>query len=177
MPTGTRKAMDPPSPHSLDAPRFLLLFAGGWVAAGTFFSIVSGWHELARRFRAESPGRGVTFAFVSANLGWWILPVCYNRCLWVSVGRKGVELSILFLLGFLHPRLLIPWSEIEAVEEDRFLFCGRAIIYIRGFSRDLTLYGCAGEAVARVFSGVESRRRARVPQVAPDEAPGSHGAS
>ena len=143
-------------------PLFVLMGVTLFVLMGvticSLLSLIGGWHELAQQYRASTDNPGKKFRSVSGAVGWKFFPVNYGNCLVATVGNAGLGLSILFLFRILHPRLFIPWSAIESVEQRRFLFMRRTAITIRGFSRRVVLFGRVGEEVSEVFNKVRANR-------------------
>ncbi len=89
------------------------------IAILLLLSRISGWHLLARRFRAEGPFCGETWSWQSARFRGWF---GYNNCLTVGVSPEGLYLAMMpFFRLFNHPALLIPWAEIE-VESGKMFF-------------------------------------------------------
>lgn len=82
-------------------------------------AVTSGWRTLARKFRAPKNFRsGHLFIFQNAQVG----VVSFNNILNVRVAGEGLHLSLPFLFAFMHPPLLIPWEEIKAARQRKFLF-------------------------------------------------------
>jgi hypothetical protein len=98
---------------------FLLLFPTCWIGFGALMSFLGGWHQLASRFRASSGIEGRKFRFASMQLGY---SAGYDHCIFITVGRSGVHLSIFFLFRPFNPPLFIPWSVVEEVRHTKFLF-------------------------------------------------------
>ena len=108
---------------------------------------MSGWHELARRFKASESIEGRRFSFRSGAIGWSAFPVSYGSCLFLIIGPKGIALSILFPFRFLHPGLLIPWAAIQRCERVTFFFMKDVAVHVEGFSRRLLFRGAVGERI------------------------------
>jgi hypothetical protein len=76
---------------------------------------LSGWSRLAERFLAErEPEDGIRFRGQFFRIGW-----CdYNGCMTIRVCPDGLYLAVWpIFVG--HPPLLIPWSALRLVEEQR----------------------------------------------------------
>jgi len=87
---------------------FPIFFIGMWFFMSAFFSVVSGWWSLASQFRAtEMPG-GEKIACQVKQMG--IVPE--NRVTHMVVSHLGLYLYASFLFRFMHPALLIPWSNV-----------------------------------------------------------------
>ena len=93
-----------------------------WVAITFALSRLSGWSFLARKFRAASEIDGDKYWFVSGRMGKRFLPVNYGYCLFVTVGKAGLHLSLLIPFRLASAPLFIPWSEIEDVKTKQFLY-------------------------------------------------------
>ncbi len=103
----------------------ILAMAGAIVAGvllflliGFVLSVVSGWQELARRYRATAPPRGTRFGAVTGRVG----PVNYNSSLTIYVSSEGLYLTILKLFRLSHPDLFIPWGAVTGRQAARTLF-------------------------------------------------------
>jgi hypothetical protein len=86
-------------------------FAGLFVAIGK----LSGWSRLAERYRADrEPEDGVCFRGQFFRIGW-----CdYNGCTTIRVSPDGIYLAVWpIFVG--HPPLLIPWSVVRLVAEQK----------------------------------------------------------
>ena len=46
----------------------------------------------------------------------------YNRVLTLGTCQEGLYLAIMFLFRFMHPPLLIPWSEIKVRRKEGWVF-------------------------------------------------------
>lgn len=104
-------------PNPLSPVALLLLFA----AIACFFCLVSylsslltGWHRLSERFRAQSEPYGDTrtagpFPY-TVYMRW---RSHYSSCIRMTAAADGLYLSVLFFLRIGHPPLHIPWNEIQ----------------------------------------------------------------
>lgn len=99
---------------------YVFLLFVGFALVGCFTLLVlaflGDWGILAKSFRAREKPRGKYFYLRSSAVGM----VGYRRMLTVGVTDKGLYLSVLFPFRPLHPPLLIPWSEIKEVHENKF---------------------------------------------------------
>jgi|SRR5215217_392154 len=96
----------------------LLLFGVGLTFFSAVISRVSGWHELARQFRADGPAPSYMRNFTSGKIGW----VGYNGCIAVGGDEQGLYLAPSLVFRLFHPPLRIPWSEIHDREITSFFF-------------------------------------------------------
>jgi hypothetical protein len=126
---------------------FPLFFLALWLVACALLSFIGGWHELSQRFESTESLEGERFSFRSATIGWGAFPVSYRSSLFVTVGRRGMALSILFPFRFLHPRLVIPWSAIERCEPVRYWFTRHVAVHVIGFRRKLLFRGAVGDRI------------------------------
>ena len=101
---------------------FLLYFVVLWLVIAGGLARATGWASLAAKFRRREPLLGERFTSVSGAMGRGRFPVGYRSCLTVVVGRGGFSLAVLFPFRFLSPPLLIPWPEVQTVEEGKLLF-------------------------------------------------------
>ena len=120
-----------------DSEWFLPAFVIFWLAICGALSLMGGWYELSRRFKSNDAIDGERFYFRSAAIGRGIFPVSYGNCLFVTVGSTGLALSVLFPFRFLHPRLVIPWTDIERCEKVKYWFTNQVAVHVAGFGRRL----------------------------------------
>jgi len=120
-------------------------------------SVVSGWRELAERFKSDASLEGEQFRFRSGAMGPRYFPVNYGSCLFATVGQNGFALSLLFLFRFLHPRLVIPWSAVERCEPVKYWFMNYIAIHIVGFGRRILLGGGLGKKVLETWTQTRKR--------------------
>jgi len=138
----------PPQDLAWIAPAFAVF----WLVLTGALSHLSGWHELAKRFRSDDSIEGRRFRFRSAAIGWPYFPVSYGGSLFATVGPRGFTLSIFFLYRFLHPPLLIPWTEIERCEPTRRWLRTYTAISIKNFRRRLMFPGGLGEKLLSTWN-------------------------
>lgn len=131
---------------------FILLFIVAWLGACTLISLTGGWHRLSRKFRSASDIHGETFRFASMSLGTGLFPARYRNVLFVTVGRSGMGLSVVFFFRLLHPPLIIPWSEVETVRPERAWLASHIAVYIRNFDKRLLFRGPAGRKILETFN-------------------------
>ncbi len=97
----------------------LFLFFAGLALFGCFIlfaiAFLGDWSLLAGHFRARHRPKGPTFYFRSACVG----SAGYRLMLTIVVSEEGLYLAVLFPFRFMHPPLLIPWSEITDVHESK----------------------------------------------------------
>ena len=86
-----------------------------WAGLCVVIASVSGWSRLAERFQADrEPIEGARFGWQFLRIGW-----CdYNGCLTIRVSSEGIYLTVWpIFVG--HVPLLIPWSELRVLKEQR----------------------------------------------------------
>jgi len=125
-------------------PAFLLL----WLLVCGILSLVGGWRKLSERFANGDSFEGERFRFCSGSVGF----VNYNSCLFATVGTAGIALSILPLYRFMHPRLVIPWSEVVRCERESSFMRRGIRLHLAGFDLRLVLRGNVGERVHGAWS-------------------------
>ena len=131
---------------------FFILLSVGWVGTSAFLSMLSGWGHLASRFRCVSKFDGETFRFSGMSMRSGILSASYGNCAFITVGRPGIGISLLFLFRVFHPPLLIPWSDIEAVHREQRWFSLLTAVYIKGFNRRILIRGRAGRKIYEMYN-------------------------
>ena len=122
-----------------------------WLLVGTIISLVSGWYSLAKVYRTTSAFDGAKWRMQSGRMRWF---VGYNNVLTIGASQQGLYLSVMFFFRFMHPPLLVPWSEIKVQKEKGWVFeyvtftLGRELaipLRIRGTLR-MNLQHAAGSA-------------------------------
>lgn len=145
-------------PAYMEPQWFFPLFVVGWFTICALLALLSGWKALAERFRAPAQVSGERFRFASASMRivpWF--PVNYSSCLVVTVGSSGLGLSVFFPFRFLSPGLLIPWSQVESVEEKSGLFGRRAVVRIKRSAVKLTILGRAAKSVVTTYANTHAQ--------------------
>lgn len=122
-----------------------------WLGASVLLSVMSGWHQLASRLRATSPIEGERYRFTSLSLGSGAFPMSYRNCIFVTVGRSGFVLSVLFLYRMFHPPIYVPWSAVKTAHPEQRWFLMYTAVYIRGFKKRLLFRGRAGRKILEMF--------------------------
>jgi hypothetical protein len=95
---------------SLFAAIFPLYFLVLWILVAALISFVGGWFSLAKVYRTKVPFNGAMWRMQSARMR---NLMNYNNVLTIGVSPEGLYLASMFLFRFMHPPLLIPWSEIK----------------------------------------------------------------
>jgi hypothetical protein len=104
---------------SLDSPvtsfiAFAVFFVALWAAICLLISLLSGWHALSLRFRAQSEPYGDVksagpFFYIVYTRFW----THYGSIIRLTAATDALYLSVLPLLRFGHPPLRTPWEEIR----------------------------------------------------------------
>ncbi len=107
------------------------LHLGYFVAAFAAYAIVigaaaclliarfGGWSTLAVRYRTERPLPTHQRRFQSGRMR---TSISYNNILTVASDQQGIVLGLPFFMRLAHPRLFIPWAEIEIEEPKQWFF-------------------------------------------------------
>jgi len=82
-----------------------------WCVTLALTALASGWHGLARHYRAQRSFGGARWHLQQARLRYG---VGYNGCLTIGADRFGLYLSVLAPFRAFHPPLYLPWSELHA---------------------------------------------------------------
>jgi hypothetical protein len=106
----------------------VLCFVGLWIGVGALLAIVSGWPRLAKSFPARTRPAGVPLRGQVASFG----GVGERNVTGLIVCDDGLFLWAIWLFRPLRPPLLIPWSEIDSVEERRRLWWTVYALDVRG---------------------------------------------
>jgi hypothetical protein len=104
---------------SLFAAIFPVYFVTLWLLVGATISFVGGWWSLAKVYRTEVPFDGTKWRMQSGQMRWL---ANYNNVLTLGVGKQGLYLASMFLFRFMHPPLLVPWSEIKVRRNTGWVF-------------------------------------------------------
>lgn len=84
-------------------------------------SLSGGWYRLSRRYPAPRPfDDGQEFRMQSVAIGGMF--GSYNNILMVRVGPQGLYLACPFPVNFMHPPMLIPWTEVKSAQWKKLLF-------------------------------------------------------
>ena len=100
------------------SPYLLLLFLALGVAwmglIGFLIGVLSGWHLLSRRFRAQSEPYGHTLSAGPFFYGVQMrFRVNYSSAIRMTAATDALYLSAFIPLRIGHPSLCIPWTEIQ----------------------------------------------------------------
>jgi hypothetical protein len=98
---------------------FPIYFLSLWFLVAAVISFVGGWHSLAKVYRTRAAFNGAKWRMQSGQMRWL---TNYNRVLTIGVSPEGLYLASMFLFRFMHPPLLIPWSEIKVRRKRGWVF-------------------------------------------------------
>lgn len=101
-----------------------LFVAGTFWVSMHFAAWLTGWSELAARYRTDVPFEGETWRFQSAQTRYMSH---YNGCLTYGANLQGLYVSTWFVFRVAHPALLIPWHELQMNPQRRWLIEGYEI--------------------------------------------------
>ena len=98
---------------------FAIYFLCLWFLVASVVSFVGGWFSLARLYRTRVPFIGSKWREQSGQMR---CLTNYNRVLTLGTSQEGLYLASMFLFRFMHPPLLIPWSEIKVRRSKGWVF-------------------------------------------------------
>lgn len=109
-------------PGSLQAALLSVIFVVGITYVTlAILSLSGGWYGLSRRYPAPQPfDDGQAFRMQSVAIGGMF--GSYNNILTVRVGPQGLYLACPFPVNFMHPPMLIPWTEVKSAQWKKLLF-------------------------------------------------------
>jgi hypothetical protein len=102
---------------SVFAAIFPIYFLCLWFLVGATISFIGGWLSLAKLYRTRVPFNGAKWRMQSGQMRWL---ANYNNGLTFGASQEGLYLACMFL--FMHPPLLIPWSEIKVRRKRGWVF-------------------------------------------------------
>ena len=98
---------------------FPIYFLTLWFLVGAIISFVGGWFSLAKVYRTEAPFHGAKWSMQSGQMRWL---ANYNNVLTMGASPQGLYLASTLFIRFMHPPLLIPWSEIKLQRRKGWIF-------------------------------------------------------
>src|SRR5271167_2103113 len=98
---------------------FPIYFLCLWLLVGATISVIGGWFSLAKVYRTQVAFDGTKWRMQSGQMRWL---ANYNNVLTIGVSQQGLYLASMFLFRFMHPPLLIPWSEIKVRRKTGWVF-------------------------------------------------------
>lgn len=104
---------------SVFAAIFPIYFLCLWFLVAATISFVGGWFSLAKLYRTRVPFNEAKWRMQSGRMRWL---ANYNNVLTLGVSPQGLYLASMFLFRFMHPPLLVPWSEIKVRRKNGWAF-------------------------------------------------------
>ena len=104
---------------SMFAAIFPIYFLSLWLLVGATISFVGGWFSLAKVYRTRVAFNGAKWKMQSGQMRWL---ANYNNVLTLGVSQQGLYLASMLLYRFMHPPLLVPWSEIKVRRSKGWFF-------------------------------------------------------
>lgn len=98
---------------------FPVYFLWLWLLVGATISVIGGWFSLAKVYRTQVAFDGTKWRMQSGQMRWL---ANYNNVLTIGVSQQGLYLASMFLFRFMHPPLLVPWSEIKVRRKTGWVF-------------------------------------------------------
>ena len=98
---------------------FPVYFLTLWLLVSATISLVGGWFSLAKVYRLRVPFNGAKWGMQRAQMRWW---VNYKNVLTIGVSQEGLYLAVVSLFRFMHPPLLVPWSEVRVRRSKGWFF-------------------------------------------------------
>jgi hypothetical protein len=98
---------------------FPIYFLWLWLLVGATISVIGGWFSLAKVYRTQVAFDGTKWRMQSGQMRWL---ANYNKVLTIGVSQQGLYLASMFLFRFMHPPLLVPWSEIKVRRKTGWVF-------------------------------------------------------
>jgi hypothetical protein len=98
---------------------FPIYFLFLWLLVGTIISYVGGWFSLSKVYRTRVPFDGAKWGGQSGRMRWL---ANYNKMLTMGASQRGLYLASMFLFRFMHPPLLVPWTEIKVRRSNGWVF-------------------------------------------------------
>jgi hypothetical protein len=98
-----------------------LFVASVWWVSLHFAAWLTGWSELAARYRTDAPFQGERWNFQSAQTRYMSH---YNGCLTFGANPQGMYVAPLIFFRIGHPALLVPWQELRIEPQRKWLVAG-----------------------------------------------------
>ena len=129
---------------------FCIGFPLFWMTIVTLIGKLGGWSGIAKVFPydpsiPEPPG---WHSWTSGSIGL----TSYRSTMSVGPSEKGLHLSTVTLFRAGHPRVFVPWDQMEVSPPEDWFFITRTTVSFPGKGvRDVKLSGAAGEAVYKCW--------------------------
>lgn len=125
---------------------FAVVFPLFWMGIVSMLGRFGGWARLAGVFPLPpgTPDPPGWFAWTSGRLGW----TSYRSVLRVGPSEQGLHLWTVRFFRTGHPRVLVPWDQLEVEAPENWVLVTRTSVTFSGKGLPaLQLYGDAGRAV------------------------------
>ena len=90
-----------------------------WLVVSAMVSYISGWFALSELYRTRAPFSGAKWRWQSGYMRWL---THYNSVLTLGATQESLYLAVMPLFRFMHPPLLVPWSEIRVRRSKGWFF-------------------------------------------------------
>lgn len=130
-------------------PLFPIVFVGFWLAIAYLLSFVSGWRALAAHYATDQPPTGVQFGFNSASLR----GVSFRGSLNLAAAGEGLFLWPFLLFRPAFTRLFVPWSDLTAELDKRWLVTYVALRFTKAPGLRLLIRQTLAERLAAASAG------------------------
>src|SRR5262245_58318078 len=97
---------------------FAIIFPIFWCGVIWLVGQLSGWGQLALRYRTLQPASGNVWSWQYGMINW----AGYNGVLNLTANAEGLFMETIWLFSFGHPRLFIPWHEFREAKVGNFFF-------------------------------------------------------
>jgi hypothetical protein len=131
---------------------FPIYFLFLWLLVGAIISYVGGWFSLAKVYCTRMPFNGTRWGMQSGRMR---RLANYNNVLTIGVSQQGLYLASMFPFRFMHPPLLIPWSEIKVRRNKGWVF--EYVTFTMGHELEIPLQIRAKVAADRAEEGSRHR--------------------
>ena len=101
---------------------FPIYFLCLWLLVGATTSVIGGWFSLAKVYRTRVPFSGAKWRGQSGQMRWLANYNTTTASSHSETSQEGLYLASMFLFHFMHPPLLIPWSEIKVRRKKGWVF-------------------------------------------------------
>jgi len=130
---------------------FFLIF---WFTIGATLHFLSGWQGLQNHFPDRDQDAQKTLRFQSGSMGKALLTgVSYRNCLRYDVCHGGLRIRVLWFLSPLSKPIFVPWLQIRASIERKFILRNCRLSFGQPEIGDLTIGQGAAREIARYSSG------------------------
>jgi hypothetical protein len=121
-----------------------VFFVAMWCLVSYVSSWLCGWQRLAEQFRFDGQFDGEQWRFCT---GWMRWRARYGGVLVLGANQRGLYMRTLWPLRLGHPPLLIPWSDVSAVDRTRWFWEGTQFTLGREAQIPLWVYKRVGDRI------------------------------